>query len=72
MIMFISIDALYCLIFSEIILDKQLENLSVDWDLRKSNENSTCNLGYGNLIEPRMFPNVCYLESSFRISVEDL
>ena len=69
MIVFISIEAFDSVVFLEVVLKQQGENLVVDGDLRKTNEDTTCYLHMLNLVEPGMLSYIGYFESLFRISI---
>jgi hypothetical protein len=72
MIVFVSINAFDCIVFLKVVLVEQIENLSVNRDLRQTNEYTSSDLRKVDLIEPWVFPYVSCLEPLFRISVEDI
>ena len=72
MVVLVGINTLNSIIFFEIVLNKQLKDLLIDRNLRKSNKNAPSNLGNSDLIEPWMPPNIGNLESFFWICVQNI
>ena len=72
MIVFICIDALHGMLLLEIVLHQHIQDLVIDGDLRKPNENASSNLHHLNLVEPRMLPDISDLEPLLRIRIQNI
>lgn len=58
MIMFVCVNALYSIVFLEIVLDQEIKYLHINWNLGESDKDSTCYFLYSDLIEPGMLSDV--------------
>ena len=72
MIMFVGVDTFYSVIFLEVILDQEIQDLDIDGNLRKTDKNSTSDFLMRDLVEPRVFPNVRDLKALFWVSIKNI
>jgi hypothetical protein len=72
MVVLIGIDTLDSLVLAEVILHQQIKDLVVDGNLRKTYEDTTCDLRNLYLIEPSMLSYIAYLKSLLRVSIQNL
>ena len=72
MIMFISVDTFYCVVFLEVVLFQHIKHFHVNWDLREPDEDTTSYLRQSYLVEPGVLADVRNLVPLFRISVQNV
>jgi len=72
MIMLISINTFYSIIFFEIVFLKKIKDFSIDRDLRKTYEDTSSDLLNLNLIKPSMLSNISDFESFFWICIKNV
>ena len=72
MIMFVGVDTFYSVIFLEVILDQEIQDLDIDGNLRKTDKNSTSDFLMRDLVEPRVLPNVRDLKALFWVSIKNI
>jgi hypothetical protein len=72
MIVLVCIYAFDCVILLEVVLDKKIQDLCIDRDLREAYENTARNFLNSDLIEPWMLSDVCDLEALLWICVQDI
>ena len=63
MIMLVGIYALNCIVLLKVVLNEELEDLHIDRDLGKADEDATRDLLDYDLIEPGVLPDVRDLET---------
>ena len=70
MVVLVRVDALHSVVLLEVVLSQQFKDFVVDRDLRETNKDPSCNLLDCDLVEPRVFSDICNLESLFRVRIQ--
>lgn len=71
MIVLISVYTPHSILLLEVVVDKELEDLGVDGDLREADEDAAGDPRERDLVEPAVLSNVSYLKSLLGVRVED-
>jgi hypothetical protein len=56
--MFVSVDAFYSIVLFEVVLEKQVQDFDIDWNLTQPDEYPSRDLLHSDMVEPGMLPDV--------------